>query len=439
MHRALRRTGIGAANAPRGRASAEGGDVSGKLQVEWKRPGWGRSAPGQGHRTIVVLVAAALLGANAANAAEEAPNAVDAEARTTMHQVFDALATLLPLGMDDQRFADPANQAEIEQALDVLAGAAGDLHQHGRKHRDAGFRHLSRGLASDVEEIRYRYQSGRIDEARYFLIESTKNCVACHSRLPRARDFALAEALDERIDTENLSVHERAQILVATRRFDAALDAWEAHFRDPSVRPVDLDIGGQLLDYLSVTLRVVQEPTRARKTLEGLAGRNDVPRYLRRHLARWIADLKAYEKEGEKPPSLDRARQLLDVPADVATLPFGRDRLVADLLASSVLLQLISTSPRDGDDAALAEAYYLLGVAEVRNIDAFWVPQAEFHLETAIRLDPQGKSAVNAYALLEETVLVGYGGSSGHHLPPDVWSNLEELRRLVDGEVPAAP
>jgi len=351
-----------------------------------------------------------------------------------MHRVFEALSHLLPLGVDEEAFNDPANKAEIERWMNVLAGAAGELHDHGRT-RDAGFRNLSRSLASDVEEIRYRYQSGRTDEARYFLIESTNNCVACHSRLPRARDFGLAERMNEQIDMSEMSPHERAQIYVATRQFEKALETWEAQFADEkTIRAVDLDIGGSLLDYLAIAIRVVQDPARARRGLERIAQRNDVPRYLARHLARWIADLKRFEAAGKQAPSLAKARELLGVSESSGKIPFGKELLVSDLLASGVLLRFIDTGKRS--DSELAEAFYLLGIAEVRNVDAFWVPQAEFHFEAAIRTQPQGPFAVDAYALLEESILVGYSGSSGLHLPVDVWSTLEELRLLVEGETP---
>jgi hypothetical protein len=42
--------------------------------------------------------------------------------------------------------------------------------------------------------------------------------------------------------------------------------------------------------------------------------------------------------------------------------------------------------------------------------------------------------AVRAYARLEETQILGYGGASGLHLPSDVWTNLKELRELMGVE-----
>ena len=60
--------------------------------------------------------------------------------------------------------------------------------------------------------------------------------------------------------------------------------------------------------------------------------------------------------------------------------------------------------------------------------------------EAAIRADPKGPWAELAYAQLEETQVLGFGGASSHHLPPDVWTGLRELRELMGREsLPAAP
>jgi hypothetical protein len=67
------------------------------------------------------------------------------------------------------------------------------------------------------------------------------------------------------------------------------------------------------------------------------------------------------------------------------------------------------------------------------------VPQAEFHLEAAIRLDPTGPTARPAYALLEQSLSIGYGGTSAEILPVDLWTKLNELRALVGEETDGAP
>ena len=349
--------------------------------------------------------------------------------RATMHQVFEALSHLLPLALDDERWRSPESRLEIDRWLVRLSDSSRALEAHGEE-RDVAFRYLSRSLSADVEEIRYRVELDRLDEAGFILMEATSNCVACHTRLPSARSFPLADKLIEKVDFDNISVHEKAQILVATRQFDAALKNWEAAFRSPEMTPAEIDVGGYLGDYLTVAIRVEANPQRARKTLQRLAQREDVPLYLGRHLTRWIRDLERFAPELRAGKRLERSRALVYRGSDPDGSPLGRERFISDLIASSLLLQFIDSEPENREQ--LAEAFYLLGWVESRSVDSYWIPQAEFHLEAAVRLAPQADFAEDAYALLEENLIVGYGGASSEELPVDAWMLLEELRKLMD-------
>jgi hypothetical protein len=262
--------------------------------------------------------------------------------------------------------------------------------------------------------------------------------VACHSRLPKARDFPFSERLRERIDMDALSIHEQAQILVATREFDRALSAWETLFADPTVQPAQMDLGGYLLDYMTVNIRVQRDAKRPRATLRKLAERSDTPIYLRRHIESWVRALEELEDDLAGKPSLDKARALMRRANGLSEFPADRERLVYDLVASALLLQFVDQEKPE--DAVLAEVFYWLAVAESRSIDTYWVPQTEFHFEAAIRLDPKGKYARDAYALLEEYITFGYGGVFGEEdLPVDVWSRLRDLRNLIEGKSSTLP
>jgi len=386
--------------------------------------------------TAAVLSLAAI-GAGESFGAEPGPEAD--QPRATMQRVFDALSELLPLSLDATRFEAPESQPEIARQIAVLAAATRSIEQHGEQ-RDPDFRFLSRSLAEDVEEILQRYNWDRLEEARFFILEATRNCVACHSRLPAAREFPLGARLLSRIDLEAISPHERGQLFVATRQFDRALTNWETLFRSSELSPSQLHIGGYLRDYLTVAIRVQRDLPRARKTLEALAAAPDMPRYLELRMQRWISDLRKFETEPEAGTDLARARALVNRTPPESGVPDDIALTVTDLLASSLLLSYIDSARQPGrDDKDLAEAFYLLGIVEARGVDSYWVPQAEFHLEAAIRLDPKSQIARRAYELLEQSVSIGYGGTSAEILPVDLWAKLNELRALSGIGAGASP
>jgi hypothetical protein len=255
-----------------------------------------------------------------------------------------------------------------------------------------------------------------------------QNCVACHSRLPSDREFPLAKRFTDRAPLDSLTPSEKARLLVVVRRFQDAMLAWETLFRAPATSLASLDYGGDLLDYLTIALRVVRDDDRARSTLVGLQKREGVPDYMNRNIESWLKTLAEYEEFDPSSPKLERARRLVGEPS-TSVPEEGQGRMVSDLLASGLLLQLLDES--EAWNAELAEAFYLLGVTEARSVDAFWVPYADFHLEMAIRVDPHGPFAVPAFELLKSQLELGYGGSSGVHLPTDVAVTLKELKKLM--------
>jgi len=409
-----------------------------------------RTHRGSPRNRFAHLVVAASIGVLALTAhtmsaepAASKESAATTDPRPTMRAVFDEMRVLIPLSLSEDRWLDPKNRTQILESLDRLERAADTLERHGRS-REVGFDELALNLARDLREVHEHYREGAYDEARFFLTGSLQNCVSCHIRLPYERSFPLADQLIDQVEVQALAPREKAWLFVTVRRFEAALTVWEALMRDPEVAPAQLDATGVLVDYLNVVLRVRSNVDRARKEMKAFAKRDDLPLYLSRRLTEWrsaLDELHAKKFGPSTKPSLELGASLAEEAGRVSEGPFGRDGLIQDLAAASQLVRWLEMdrAQREGvtrnltkkERANTARAYYWLGVVEARSLDGFWVNLSERHLEAAIRSDPKGPFAERAYARLEETQVLGYGGASGSHLPADVWTNLKELRELI--------
>ena len=361
----------------------------------------------------------------------------------TMRIIFAEMKELIPLSLGEQRFRDPESRVRILDSLDRLERAADTLERHGRS-REVGFDELALNLGRDFREARSHYQLGNYEGARFFLIGSLQNCVSCHTRLPHLRRFRIADEMLGRVEIQSLAPREKAWLFMTVRRFEDALDVWEGLMRDSSVSIAELDANGVLVDYLNVVLRVRANIPRARREMARLSARSDLPVYLKRRLEQWRSGLDSLDPDQfgfNANPSLELGVKLAKRAGEISEGPYGRDGLVQDLAAASQLtgwlevdraLRLkVSKNPTPDQRQDTAQAYLSLGVVESRSLDGFWVSLSERHLEAAIRSDPTGPVAELAYAKLEEAQMLGYGGSSGVHLPADVWTNLKELRQLM--------
>ena len=348
------------------------------------------------------------------------------ETETLMIEIVQALRVVVPLSLNGARFSDPANRAAVDDALHSLAGNAKRLGAHG-SGRELGFAYLSDSLARDSLDIRKRFAEGRIDEARFLLRHLTDTCVACHSRLPDDHKHALGKYLTEEQAISALPREERVQFEVATRQFGRALATYEALFLDRNTSIAELDLSGDLENYLELCLRVQRDPDRAISTLEGLASRKDLSSRLQPHVKTWIEALRSLE-DAPDGDAIEQARELVKPVLEDSRVSEKSE--IVRLIAASGLLHRYVVSTADPPERG-GEAYYLLGVIESRIGRSFWVSQTEFFLETAIRMGPKQRYADAAFALLEEFLVSGYTGSAGTHVPPDVVQKLEELDELM--------
>jgi hypothetical protein len=378
--------------------------------------------------------------------AAETKQEEDSVPRPTMRVVFNEVKTLLPLSLDEARWSDPSSRATVLASLERLDKAASILERHGRA-REAGFDELALSLGRDLREAYNHYAQGDYSEARFFLAGSLQNCVSCHTRLPSARNFPMANELTDQIEIQALDPRERAWLLVTVRRFDDALSVWESLLADPENPAGQLDATGVLVDYLNVALRVRTDPDRAKRTLAQFSKREDLPVYLARRVRTWLEALDSVdvaELTNSKTPSVDSGARLAKEGGQLAQGPYGRDGLIQDLAAASQLvryleadrakMQEVTRNRTASERNSTSRAYYWLGIVEARSLDGFWVNQSEAHFEAAIRSDPRGPFAELAYAQLEETQVLGFGGASGEDLPADIWTNLKELRELMGVE-----
>jgi hypothetical protein len=379
-------------------------------------------------RKILAAAATLLLGAGCAWWG--GGPAGDPATGAAMVQIVAALRVALPLSLSAERFAAPENQPALASSLAALRAGAHELETHGRS-QDASFAFLSRSLARDAEEIKRRFDDGRLDETRFLLGALVEDCVGCHSRLPSQGDSDLGRALFEAVDASGLTPLEQARFEVASRQFDAALARYEEILVSPAVSPTALDLEGVPADYLTLAIRVGEDLPRARKGLSAFGARADLPSYLATLVARWIAACEALEGAMGADDLLAEAERVLDA-GDVLSR-YGRDRagLVHQLVASSLLLRFVAAHPEATPEAA--HAYFLLGVTELRSGRSWWLAEAEGYLEAAIRTAPGSDWAKRAYVLLEEQTLASYSGSGGVHVPPEVRQRLQDLRAIAVG------
>ncbi|MCP4005865.1 MAG: hypothetical protein GY725_16875 [bacterium] len=344
------------------------------------------------------------------------------ELPATMQDIFAQLHILLPLAVQDDALTRPENRKRVEAALARLVDRSDALAVHGSL-RDPGARYLGAVLGREAARSLEDVRAGSSESASFFVRHLTGVCVSCHSRMS-SDDSSLARGFANNESFKSMEPFERARLHLATRRFDDALDSYEKGLDQWSSRLLPW---GPLVDYLAVAVRVRQVPKRALATLQKLASRS-FSQVVDDDIHAWIADLRALE--GESPAfEIARIRAQLRQLSEAKRRVADR-RLLVRYLAVSAGLHAALEEERIGPEK-LAEAYLLLGEAELEIARFAWASAAFQYLELAIQTARDPVIARRSFNLYEQEIVFGYSGSGGTHIPPDIRQHLEELRNLA--------
>lgn len=354
-----------------------------------------------------------------------------------MAVVFQAMSELIQLSTSPEGFTPERVHPQAASAFERLSDASMAVLDHA-ENQEADFLALSAGLVDDVESARLAFELGRYEDARFRVNVVTSRCIECHSRLPDLEDSSLADRWLESAKLQRLPDPDRARLLVATRRFDEAMDTWEGVFRDPARKPIETEVFGWIHEYLTISIRVKRDLERPRSVLRELAARADTPQYLTRRLLGWAEALVAVEATPSPgQDGLEQASMLIDAGLALERSSFADLGLIHDLAASSLLLSFLDSreeTDRTGPEAA--EAWYLLGRIESRIESDAWFSRMETYMDAAVRAAPSGPLAERAYEALEESLLLSFGASTADGLPSSERARLDALRELLPSGEP---
>lgn len=349
--------------------------------------------------------------------------------QATMRGIFITLMTVYKYSLVPEEFEDPSNNAQIQGTLQALVANASELERHGGG-LNPSFGYMRRSLAKDANDALNRFNQGQYMGSRFVISRITENCVTCHTKLPTRGEFDVGAQFLEEIKPKKLQPADRVTIELAARQFDAALKTYEQMFADPEMTPEDLALLGAFEGYLRVCIGAMNDTKRPIQTFSAYVQREDVPAPQKKLTGGWIKALEATDLTSAEGQELPAARALLEKAEANRKHPSDRSRLVDYVVVTTLLHRYIESGPENNVD--IAEAYYLMGVAESRITRSYWISETDFLLEQAIRKAPKSPVAKQAYDFLAEYTISGHLETSAREVSPELKANMEELRALIE-------
>lgn len=358
------------------------------------------------------------------------------EKMRSLGQVFQDL--LLDLS-SDERFNSPANFKRIEKNAQKFAQLAHDLKGKSTPPPDAdpSLNLIAGQFAKEAEHAAKTLQWGHRAYARGLLKSMTGYCMACHTRSsgPGFQNLEAFPAL------QALQPLERADFYASTRQFDQALEGYEKIVADAGVaakRPFEWERA--LRSGLAVAVRVKKDPNRALGLVERALAAPKAPFYLKEQATRWKESLVAWKGEPTAIPQSEegyraQALRLVAEAREQQKYPADRSADVLYLRASSAVHDLLSFAPQGKYST---EALYLAGLCyEVLQDLNLW-DMHEYYYLACIHRAPHTPEARRCFKHYEQSVYLGYTGSSGTNLPAEVaerLGRLDALSKAVEGRL----
>jgi len=384
-------------------------------------------------KIIVGMAALVLLFLVACQQTETKPEAAEAWP-SQMQNLEQSLNQMIPLIYDRAEFTDTRNEKKIRSGMESFSKSVHDISPDKSQKLvglDPLFTFTLNRFRGDLNRAVESFDSGHKEYSRSVMKSVVGHCFRCHTRNAVGPEF---KGGDLQLSGLRLNRLEKSDLLVASRRFDEALTTLESIVDDSSeARDFPFEVERALRRYLSLMVRVKKEPSRAMTKLDRFLERKAVPYYLLEDTRKWRKSLEAWSGSITTPASnvkdpIVAAKGIIQKARKGQEYRRDHSADTEYLVATSILHDGLTGMKRASQ---LAEAYFLLGESyEVLGDLGYWNLH-EFYFESCVREWPKGPLARKCYERLEESVFVGYSGSSGVHVPFHEKKRLDELKSLI--------
>ena len=366
------------------------------------------------------LFAVIVVAANLASASQK-------EWRETMKQFAQTMSEAAPFLFtnpvsDQKKLAEKVHRlVELTKKIDIR-----QIHSVNYPDNDPALPYIAEMFHGDIVRAEAALQSGHLSYAQGVLKSTMAYCMACHTRNNPGTQFPMLDAFKEPL--KQASWVERTEIQAATRQYDTVLSSVMTQLKEPTavgMSSLDLERGARIA--LSILVRIKKDPVRARLLAKAMEDSGKSTVSMKEEARAWLKDINDWQNEKPKAVAgsedmLKEARRLIGSGGDSVK---EQNVEVRYLRATVLLHELLEKKP---DPKTSAEALSLIGKS-YRNLGEIGLWNIhELYFAACIDKQPHSPIAESCYRDYQESVILGYSGSSGIHLPKAVRDQLDMLK-----------
>jgi hypothetical protein len=350
-----------------------------------------------------------------------------------MSELSTALSDTIPYLYPAPSKDPKALAAKVKKIYDITKTLDNRL-DHGVKMPDAdpALPYIASLLRRDIERAYQSLQEGHEDYAKGVIRNSVSYCIACHTRTKTGTEFPLIKAFEKPL--KKASWIEKIEFQAASRQFDPVLTEVMKELKNKGtagISSLDLERASRIA--LSIAVRVKQDPERASMLAQSILDSPSVNPYMKEGAKVWQNDIREWQFEKSKKFKSDQelmleAHKLLKKVNEADDYPPGGHSEVRLLRASLLMHELLRLYPKS---PYIAEAFYVIGLAYDALRDLGLWSLHEMYFLACIDKVPNTPQAMQCYKKYEESITLGYTGSSGVHVPAAVKKHLDSVKAMA--------
>ncbi|MDZ4660692.1 MAG: hypothetical protein SGJ18_03645 [Pseudomonadota bacterium] len=351
-----------------------------------------------------------------------------------MQELSQVISELFPFILSKEEFQNEKNFSEIEKNVKKLSELAHNVNAKSIKESpdaDPAVQFLAKGFDAEIAKAYDALHTGHREYSRQVLAVATNHCINCHSRSGAGPQ---SKTLNLNFDYVKLNPFVRAEIYAATRQFTKAIDEYRALLKEKEfVVQYPFEVERALKKALAIYIRVLNDPDNAKKFIADFLALPDLPHFLKRQAKVWAKDLDNLSRDGSRKLVMRGAykktmdRLIADAQRRESNIEF--DSPLVNYLRATALGHEYFT--RIKKDQVFPEMLFNMGMCYESLQDlGYWTLHEDYYTR-CIQERPHSEIADRCYNRLEQSIYLGYTGSAGTRIPPDVRAQLVKLKDMA--------
>lgn len=349
-----------------------------------------------------------------------------------MQELSAVFGELMPIVASNQKFLDPKNKETITKDTDALGRLAHSLKTDKLpKNSDPSLKITAQLFEEDIGRAKALLASNQLEGARVILRDTSSYCIQCHTQSSQGPNFPTMK-LD--FPTDGLTTLEKADLYVSLRQFDRALGEFTKIIEDKKFAAEHVFEWEQAArSAIAISVKVERDPVKTLSLVRKIAANPSTPQFMKESINPWEASVQDWKRE-RKPllvsptETVNTAERMILRAQSKQKYPLDHSQDILFFRASGILHDLLAF--HNANDEIKARVLYLSGMAaeNTSNLN-FWTLH-ETYYELCVQTVPHTGLARLCFERLNNSMIIGYSGSAGTSIPPEIQKKLDEMRLL---------